>query len=137
MTTALALNSAAPELLVRATYVNQTRNCRIAEDPGFVATGRTRRGELFRALRKEYGRCASLMYRDQPDGTSTVVGWVFVGRDAYQDSPDTYIREVWAEVATAAELEARRVRRVLATVRTEDLIAELARRQTDASLNAS
>lgn len=54
-------------------------------------------GELFRVLRKEYGRCISKVYRDTKDGAKAC-GWVFLSRQKYEDarSPkDTYLREVW------------------------------------------
>ena len=52
-------------------------------------------GELFRASRKEYGRCTSRIYIDTSEGMKSV-GWVFLKRQAYEDSPkETYLQETW------------------------------------------
>ena len=58
-------------------------------------------GELFKSLRREWGRCVSSIYIDRPDGNTLRVGWVFQARVAYEDDPDqTYIREVWCTLFT-------------------------------------
>lgn len=53
-------------------------------------------GEVFRRLRAEYGRCTGAVYVDGPDGKARRVGWVFVSKQRYDDSPEFYLREVWA-----------------------------------------
>ena len=107
-------------LMVHETYVNDTEGHMIGESDWYEAwTGN--RGELSRALRKEYGGCISRMYRDvrvlvpepQPGceqaprgwryGVATV-GWVFSRRERFEDArgndpeKDYYTREVWVEV---------------------------------------
>lgn len=62
-------------------------------------------GELFRALRSEYGRCVSKVYVDATDGKVRAVGWVFVKRVEYTDSAKTYLREVWVEVEGGLRLQ--------------------------------
>ena len=59
-------------------------------------------GELFRACRREYGRCISKVYIDRNDGTSQAIGWVFLKRVPYQDAPnETYLQEAWITVHKA------------------------------------
>lgn len=57
--------------------------------------------KLFHSLKKEYGPLCSRMYRDelQVNGTMAAVpiGYVFKGRRKYEDSADSYMREVWVE----------------------------------------
>lgn len=85
-------------LFVRCTYVNLDRNGMIGEDPDFSRAFTDQRGKLFRSCQKEYGRCVSLMYREFKNGPDRPVGWVFQGKDKYQDCNKTYTRETWVEV---------------------------------------
>ena len=52
-------------------------------------------GELFKSLRKEYGRCVSKVYQDTPDGTADPIGWVFEKARKYEDTQEKYIQETW------------------------------------------
>ena len=52
-------------------------------------------GDIFRAMRNEYGRCTSKVYVDLHDGGVAQVGWTFEKREKYQDSEDTYLQETW------------------------------------------
>jgi hypothetical protein len=54
-------------------------------------------GEIFRAMRSEFGRCQSSVYVDQKDGPPKRVGWFFISRQNYDDyhSTDTYLRGAW------------------------------------------
>ena len=56
------------------------------------------RRDLFKSCSKEFGR-ARAMWVDKPGGGRHQVGWVFEKRVQYEDSPDTYLREVWVEVS--------------------------------------
>jgi hypothetical protein len=85
-------------LFVQCSYVNKTKGHMIGEDPEPFKAFTNDRGVLFRSCRKEYGRCISKMYRDVKDAPPKVVGWVFEGRDHYEDTSETYLREVWVEV---------------------------------------
>ncbi len=55
-------------------------------------------GKLFRSLQREYGRCESRMYVDTSEGKAKPIGWVFVKRVPYDDSPETFLREVWVSL---------------------------------------
>lgn len=84
--------------LVSESYVNATQGYRYGdtepEDYGYDNLG-----ELYRALRRENGRCVGKVYTDK-DGA---IGWVFVKRVPYDDSDETYLREVWVTVHTAPD----------------------------------
>jgi hypothetical protein len=55
-------------------------------------------GSIYKAFRKEYGRCVSKVYIDTPDGGVHQIGWVFQSRRQYDNSKETYILEVWISV---------------------------------------
>lgn len=114
-------------LKVRITYVNKTKGHHIGYEP-YHEPYTEDRGELYRSLVREYGRCVSKMYHDTPDGKTQEIGWVFESRDKYTDSDDTYIRETWVEVRTDEEIEFERIQRAVQTIPTEALQAELTRR---------
>jgi hypothetical protein len=81
---------------IRETYVNKTEGHhfgeRVRRDPPSADPG-----ALFRACRSEYGRCVSRIYVDTDDGPKAC-GWVFQRRERYEDSEETYLREVWVEL---------------------------------------
>lgn len=83
-------------MLVEETYINATEGHRIGWS-GLYEPYTDNIGELYRTYQKEYGRCVSKVYVDPPGGGQPIaVGWVFQGRDKYQDDPtDSYLREVW------------------------------------------
>lgn len=58
------------------------------------------KGELFKTLAKEYGRCTGKMYYDGADGAAIPIGWVFEKRVQYSDCKDTYLQEAWISLAT-------------------------------------
>ena len=54
-------------------------------------------GELYRALMGRFGRCESKMYVDDVHDNARHVGWVFVKREPYDDSPQEFFTcETWA-----------------------------------------
>jgi hypothetical protein len=55
-----------------------------------VLDGMTR-GEMFKWLQRENGRCISKVYV----GDGQACGWVFVKRDRYEDTGEVYLRECW------------------------------------------
>jgi hypothetical protein len=62
------------------------------------------RGDLFRSLQREYGRCISTMMIDDKDapGGARAIGWVFEKRMAYEDDRRKfYKREVWVSLHSA------------------------------------
>ena len=54
-------------------------------------------GELYRMLQREYGRCQSSVYIDTNTGTKRT-GWLFVSRQRYEDTNETYLRGCWATI---------------------------------------
>lgn len=90
-------------LWIRESFINTTEEHVFAESPA-VETFTEDRGELFRALRAEYGRCISRVYIDRNGQPPEAIGWVFQSRDHYQDQPQrSYLREVWITVHTPTE----------------------------------
>lgn len=88
------------KLWVKETYINETNRCRIGE-VDYYETAYSRTGDLFRALRKEYGK-AQKMYIDCGDDRARQIGWVFTRREKYDDCDETFVRQVWVTVAASA-----------------------------------
>ena len=80
-------------LYVQETFVNATEGHRIGESDVYE-TFTDNTGELYRAMQREYGRCISKVYIDA-EGGPKAIGWVFQGRDKYEDTGEVYLREVW------------------------------------------
>jgi len=80
-------------LYLEEIYVNRTES-RMIGGSGVYETYTEDRGELFRSLQQEYGRCVSKIYIDTEEGTQAI-GWVFVKRTPYTDVPETYLQETW------------------------------------------
>lgn len=87
-----------PNLWVKETFVNASKGCQFGDSDVYETCHETM-GSLYRAMVKEYGRCTSKVYIDTEEG-SKHIGWVFISRCKYEDSKDTYLREVWASVHT-------------------------------------
>lgn len=92
------------ELYIQETFINQTEGYRFSETPVYEAFT-SDKGELYKSLVNEYGRCTSKIRIDTAEGTKTV-GWVFVKRMQYEDCKDNspesfYLRETWVTVHTA------------------------------------
>jgi hypothetical protein len=75
----------------------------------FVALGSTPveetftadRGELFRHLTGEYGRCSGKVRLEYPGRPDRVIGWVFEARRPFDDDPSqSSIIESWVTVHT-------------------------------------
>lgn len=81
-------------LYVQETYVNATERHMIGESDPYESFAKTP-GEIYRHALNEYGRCTGKVYVDSEDGPPIHVGWVFEGRDKYEDADETYLREVW------------------------------------------
>jgi hypothetical protein len=64
---------------------------------GVYESGFETPGALFRAMRREHGRCTGHVHVDR-DGRTLTIGWVFLKRRRYEDSPDTYLAETWVTV---------------------------------------
>lgn len=79
-------------LRINETFINATENYMFGDSQPYEPfTNDT--GELYRALRAEYGRCTGKRYVDLPSGTKAI-GWVFEKVIKYDDSNETYKREV-------------------------------------------
>lgn len=86
-------------LKVSEAYVNLTEGYNFGES-GIYETFTDDTGTLYRACQREYGRCVSKVYVDIDDKTMAV-GWVFVKRMEYEDTHETYLREVWVTLHDA------------------------------------
>jgi len=59
------------------------------------------RGELYRSLVKDYGRCTGKVYVDRKGKPTIAVGWVFVARRPFEDDPSlSSLIETWVTVHT-------------------------------------
>jgi hypothetical protein len=96
-------------LKIRETFVDQAKDCVFGETDWYQPWTDDR-GQLFRALQREYGRCTGKVYAERADGDAPV-GWVFERRDQYADTgrhgrpAKYYIREVWISVREEADSE--------------------------------
>lgn len=98
-------------MLLQETFVNETKGYIFSVGDAYEPWT-DNIGRLFRDMQKEYGRCVSKQYIEQPDGTSKATGWVFSKRMTYDDchrgwsssyihkhTEDCYYtREVWVTV---------------------------------------
>jgi hypothetical protein len=95
-----------PIRFLRVVLVNEDKNSRFSEwdEPladtwlGEDATS----GEIFRAMRREYGRCTSKIYFSYAGRPDREAGWYFIKRCEYEDSSDTYLRGAWVTVEKLA-----------------------------------
>lgn len=83
-----------PNLYTEEVFVNVTEGYRFGES-GVIESFTDDKGKLFRRLRECYGRCVGKIYIDREGQSPQAIGWVFQGRDKYDDSKETYLREVW------------------------------------------
>jgi hypothetical protein len=92
------------ELFVQEAWVNATKGWGVGES-GVYETGyeRDELGDLFRAIRRKYGRCVGRVYVDLDDAPATPVGWVFVKRQRYEDVNETFLMETWVTVHEAPD----------------------------------
>lgn len=88
--------------VVSESYVNADTETRFG-DSGWQECWTDDVGALYRDAQREFGRCVGHVYADF-SGKTYAVGWVFQGRDTYDDhrsglrasrGPSTYLREVW------------------------------------------
>ena len=84
-------------LYIDEVFTNATENYIFGDSGGVIETYCDTRGELYRSCQSEYGRCMGKIYIDTSNGTIPV-GWTFLRRMQYEDSKDTYLREVWVTV---------------------------------------
>lgn len=89
---------------IKETFIDRTRNAQFGSSEWYEPFHADNIGALYRDLLKEYGRCTGKIYVDPKGGGQPIQqGWVFLSRQAYEDSrrtpPETYLREVWVEVS--------------------------------------
>ena len=71
-------------------------------DSDVYETNFTDRGDMYRAMVKEYGRCIGKVYLDTDDG-SKEIGWMFVKRDHYEDTDEPFLHQTWVTVHKGPE----------------------------------
>ena len=86
--------------VIVTSYVNATEGRMIGEETypvadSIIADSDNPMGDLYRFGLGEYGRCTGKVYVDRAGDGPAHVGYVFQSRDQYQDSDETYLREVW------------------------------------------
>ena len=91
--------------------VNVDRGLRFGES-GWYEPYTEDRGALFRACQRKHGRCIGKVYVDRKVAVSSdptlpafvldavPVGWVFLKRDKYADTHETYLKETWVTLRT-------------------------------------
>ena len=94
-------------MLISETFVNLDKGYQFG-DSGKYEPFTDDLGQLYRSLRREYGRCTGRVYIDTKEHGTKAVGWVFVKRMKYEDCNDTYLREVWVTPFDAPDEVTRR-----------------------------
>ena len=89
-------------MLIQETYVDADREIRYGESEPYEPFTDDP-GKLFRNLRREYGRCKGYIYSDSANKGALAIGWIFEGTTKYDDSEDTYKREVWVTLFDECE----------------------------------
>lgn len=85
-------------LWVKETWVNRDDKCLLGESDVYE-TYTEEKGQLYRHMVREYGRCIGKIYVETKEGTKEV-GWVFLKRQKYSDCKETYLQETWVTVHT-------------------------------------
>lgn len=80
-------------ILIEESWVDKTRGLRVG-DSGIYETFTSDKGELYRSLQREYGRCISKVHIDT-DNRVKSIGWVFEKKQKYDDVNEYYIQETW------------------------------------------
>jgi len=78
---------------VEISVTNESEQHRIYDDVQDWDTCETT-GEVFKAARREFGRCKSTVYIDKAD-VSIKIGWFFEKRRRYADCKEYYIQGAW------------------------------------------
>ena len=90
-------------LWAQESYVDRIRNSQVGESDVYETSCETR-GELYRRMRQEYGRCTGKVYIDgvngDLNGKARAIGWVFVKSARYEDTQEHYLAETWVTVHT-------------------------------------
>jgi hypothetical protein len=94
---------------LRIDYVNASKNYSYGEEWSSLkdcwccetlenGSIQARKGDLFRMLAEDLGRCVGKVYVDGPNGSAVPIGWVFQKRMEYSDCKQTYLQESWASI---------------------------------------
>ena len=86
-------------IMVQEEWVNKTEGYRTG-NTGVYESFTSDKGELYKQLSREYGRCTGKVFIDQ-EGTSHAIGWVFEKRVKYDDSSENYLLETWVTLHQA------------------------------------
>jgi hypothetical protein len=88
-------------MMIEKTHVNATENYLLGEPirdkiENTVLDGMTF-GQMYRWFQSEgYGRCTSKVFVDTNNPNEPMqVGWVFLKRDKYEDTGETFLHETW------------------------------------------
>ena len=90
--------------IVRTTYRNASESYIIGDEeiPVGDSIFYTEKGLdlsiLYKYGVRNYGRCISKCYIDDSQGKPKQIGWVFIKRDKYEDTGETYLKETWLTV---------------------------------------
>lgn len=57
--------------------------------------------QVFKATQREYGKCVSKVYIDQPNQPAKHIGWCFEKKVKYTDSKEFYTQETWITLYSA------------------------------------
>ena len=75
--------------------INKTEYYRLGES-GVYESCHNNVGELFKSLKKLYGKCVSNLYMEvAATKHGKKIGWVFEKRKKYDNSRDTFLCETW------------------------------------------
>jgi hypothetical protein len=96
---------------LRIDYVNASTDSRYGEEESSLkdcwccetledGSIQAKKGDLFRMLVGDLGRCVGKVYVDGPDGSAVPIGWVFQKRAEYGDCKQTYLQESWAVITS-------------------------------------
>ena len=66
-------------------------------ESGVYETRFDNRGELFKSLQREHGKCTSRVYHDDHGA----IGWVFEKKSRYEDTLEEFLLETWVTLHTA------------------------------------
>jgi hypothetical protein len=84
-------------IYIQETWIDQ-KNKSIIGETDIYETFTDNKGDLFRSLQNEYGRCVSKIFVDESDGKQKQVGWVFEKKQKYDDINEFFILETWITI---------------------------------------
>jgi hypothetical protein len=84
-------------IYIQETWIDQ-KNKSIIGETDIYETFTDNKGDLFRSLQNEYGRCVSKIFIDDLDGKTKQVGWVFEKKQKYDDVNEFFILETWITI---------------------------------------